>query len=350
MRQHQVVQLQPEQLALGRALARHQVERIGTQLRSDDVILEARDLPDRAVQAQQVVRVLATIAIGHRRDHGAAARPGLQRDLRHLGEILAHHVTVLGGVLADAVVIDLLIEMLALGRLAGLGVARVPEARAVIAPGHAAAAGGVLHARDDRIHRLAAGHVDDVQRTVLAAVLRHRDGHQLARGRGHEPVDGRRALGVQRVRVQHDARTGRVGVRPEQRDHRLLLGRLVVQREQLAACGLQVVIGAGAGGGLLHQPIEHAAARGQLVEVGARALVLRGAPLLHLRIVGLFQPAVGIADGDAAAVAVGDGHGGGRRRAAVSRMRQQRARAQQERAGQARRSGHVGSIHGFPLR
>ena len=69
-----------------------------------------------------------------------------------------------------------------------------------MAPGHGSA--HQVHVRDRLAHDLPAGHVEDVQRPVLGAVLRQRDRDPAIRGR-HEEVDGGLAGRVDDVRIHH---------------------------------------------------------------------------------------------------------------------------------------------------
>ena len=226
---------------------RNQVHRIvGADGGSDDFVFKMADLLDAAVLAQDVMCIFAAIAISDRGDHVIGILSAVERDLGNLGEILAHHIAILGRIVAQLVEIHLLEKMLALRALFRARITGIPKAAAVGAPGHAAATRRVLNAWNDLIDSLAAGNVENVERTVFAAVVRHRDRHQLALRRWHEPVDRGRALRIDDIRIQHHLRLRRVRAIIEQRNHRLLLGRLIVIRKYLVAHCLQAVIRAGA--------------------------------------------------------------------------------------------------------
>ena len=226
MLEHRVVHAQFQQLAARRVLVRDQVDGVvGPDAGRHDLVLEARELLHVVVGADEVVLELAAVAVRHRGHDEIRIAPIVECDLRHLREVLAQHVHVLGRIRAEPVEVHLLEEMLLIGRPLRSGIARVPKSLAVAAPGQAAAAGGVLDAGNDVAQLLAAGDIEQVQRAVLAAVLGQRDGNGCTVRRRDEPVDRRRTLRIEDVGVDHHPRLRRIGGIAQHRDHGLLIGR-----------------------------------------------------------------------------------------------------------------------------
>jgi len=82
----------------------------------------------------------------------------------------------------------------------------------------------------------------------------------------------------------------------QHRDHRLLLGRLSVSGEHDIADCVQVAIRVGRGRDEGKKAIVNRRALRQPVQIFSRARILSFAPSLHLRIVAVFQPAIGVHD------------------------------------------------------
>ena len=187
---------------------------------------------------------------------------------------------------------------LALRRL-GPWIARVPEALAVAAPGKRAAAGRILDAIDRRLDLPDRRDVVDVERAVLAAVLRQRDRELRAVRRGDVPVDRGVAGRIDDIRIDQRLGRFRIGLPVHQHERRLLLGGIVVDREDMRAGRLEIAI---SGRAPFDQPCElggDGGAAGQRVEIGAGARILRVAPRLDLGIGPVFERAIGIGHLDA---------------------------------------------------
>jgi hypothetical protein len=117
------------------------------------------------------------------------------------------------------------------------GGASVKDAAAVGEPCGAAAAGGVLDARDAVGQAFTGVGAEEVERAVFAAVFGETDGDEFAIGGGYEPIHGDLAFGFEFVRVEDDAFGGEV-VRGCQGDEETrLFGRLEFQGEEDAGAG-----------------------------------------------------------------------------------------------------------------
>jgi len=151
---------------------------------------------------------------------------------------------------------------------------------------------------DGGVDLLAARDVEDVDVARFRAVLRKRDGDLRSIERGHPEVDGGPAARVDDVRIDDGAR--RLGMlEVEQHDERLLLPGVELLGEDAP---LPIDDGEEVGAGLAHErvdPLAERVAPGDVVEKGARRRVLRLAPLLHLGVLVVLQPAVVVADFDA---------------------------------------------------
>jgi hypothetical protein len=241
-----------------RTLQHQRVEpAVGAEGRAAHAVGIGGDAPPRAVAAAQVEAVLAAVAIADGGQQVLAVLAGRQRGLGDAREVAADHVAVLRRRRAQLVEPDLLVEV-GVGRraLIALRVARVVEALAVRRPRDAAAAGGVLHTRHAVGQQFAGVAAHDVQRAVLAAVLRQRHGHQPAVGRGAVPVDGGLAAAVQPHRVEQHLLARRVGA-VHHHQQGLRLRRLALQREQrrtvAAATGSAALLALAAAGP--HRPL-----------------------------------------------------------------------------------------------
>ncbi len=179
------------------------------------------------------------------------------------------------------------------------GIAGVPETAAVLGPGHRSAGGRVLHAWNRLAHLLAGGGVIDVQGPVLAAALGQGHGDQAAVWRGHIPVDGGEARGIEQIGVQQGPAAGGIGQIAEHDQGGLLARGIAIEGEDVGASGLQVGIGGSGGGDQPGQVALDRLADPQGVQAVAGALVLGLGPADHQGIAGVFQPAVGLGDGDA---------------------------------------------------
>ena len=178
------------------------------------------------------MRELAAIAVRHAREQVFPVLARLQFDLRDARKIFAQFVGVLLRRCAKLVEINLLEEMLVRGGpFLGRGIARVENPGAVRVPRRAAAARRILHARNFVRPPLTRGRVVNVERAVLAALLRKRHRHQLAVPRRHEPVNRHAAVRRELVRIEHHRFVREVARRFERDEHRLLRGRLELEQE-----------------------------------------------------------------------------------------------------------------------
>ena len=239
-----------------------------------------------------------------------------ENDFGDLRKALAQHPLVQLGGRAERVEIDLLEKAAIRFRPFGARIARVPEAFVVGGPGEAAAAGRILHARDRLEFFLAGCGVEHMQRADLAAVLRQRDGDQLAVMARPVPIHCGMPARIELVRIQHDLFLVRIQVGPQRHQARLLAARVEAQREDPVAGRHETDMAraVGAGQGIELRPDRGAG--GQPVQIGPRPAVFRGGPGRDLRIGGILEPAIGIGDGDAM-IAVADHCDLGRRRALV---------------------------------
>src|SRR5205807_1062953 len=109
-----------------------------------------------------------------REEVAPVARGGKMR-FRDARKFLADDIAVLRGCGAELVEIDLLVEVRVLLRaFTALGIARVIEAARRLVPLEASAARRVLRPGHHVRERLAGLHVEDVHRSILAAVFRER--------------------------------------------------------------------------------------------------------------------------------------------------------------------------------
>ena len=171
------------------------------------------------------------------------------------------------------------------------GEAHVAETFFVRIPGHALRCGAAAGPRQRVGECLAAGHVENVQRGEFVTALGGAIGEVTAIWRG--PVTGDRRAAMVGIGVHQGLC---LATRPGLRDqHRLRLRRGLLQIEQ----GPAGEGGIGARGGrdrqLLH-PCRQRLALGHRCQLGLGVVVLCLDPALYRRIVGVFQPAVGVAD------------------------------------------------------
>ena len=158
--------------------------------------------------------MLAAIAVGDVREyHVSFAR---QLDLRDAREAAAHLVPVRALRRAELVPPHFLEEgEVGIGLFALARIARVVHGVRSGGPRNAAAGGRVLDASDP-IRQLASGrHLEDVERSVLAAVLRQRYGDQLPVRRRLVEVDGHAALRLAQVGIDDHALRATI-IRPGQ--------------------------------------------------------------------------------------------------------------------------------------
>src|ERR1700676_3598644 len=112
------------------------------------------------------------IAIGNAREDIFAIVRGAQEDLSDARKLLADGVFVLGRGRAQAVKVNLLIEIqIGRGTLALTRVARVPEPSGIAIPGHATAGSGSVDARHAVPKLPSSGGVEHRNGSVFAAAL-----------------------------------------------------------------------------------------------------------------------------------------------------------------------------------
>src|SRR5437899_6471934 len=132
-----------------------------------------RDLLPAAIFASHKMFDLSSVAIAHRSKHGVAIFRCAERDLGYAGKVLADFVAIVRQSCAQLVEVDLLIEAQVLfGTLSLPRIARVVEAGAVRVPGHAAAGGSSIDARNRISGFLATCHVIQMDRSVFTAAGR----------------------------------------------------------------------------------------------------------------------------------------------------------------------------------
>ena len=292
---------------------------------------------------------LGRAAIAFVRQHGGLRRGGVidQHVLGHLRIIAAKYRAVGRGGLAQRVVRQRRVELL--HRLAGhrRHEAHVAEAALVRIPRHTLRRGAAAGPRQGVGQQLAAVHVEHVQGGQLAAALGAAVGQVAPFRRG--PVAGDGGAAVVGIGV-HQRFGGAVG--PGLRDHhRLWLRRGLLQVEQRAAGQHRAAAGGGGDRQLAH-PRGERRTLGHLRQFGLGVGVLCADPRLHLRIVGGFQPAVGVGHGHAVQLAAVGPRGGRRRqqaladqrhvarRRACDRRRRRRCLAETGRGGCEHQDGH----------
>src|SRR5579883_1474625 len=105
----------------------------------------------RAIRPEQIMRYIATIAIGHCRQHIPAVVGAAQLDLGDPWKTLTQRIGVELGVRSHAVKIELLEESHVRGRpLALARITRVVEARSIRVPGQAPTGRSAVDARHGR--------------------------------------------------------------------------------------------------------------------------------------------------------------------------------------------------------
>src|SRR5262249_46369959 len=140
--------------------------------------------------------------------------------------------------------VDLLPEIEIRGRtLARRRIAGAEEAGAVSVPGHAAAGGAAVDARHDITQAPAGARVVDVDGARFRAAFRDRDRDLRAVERGHVEVDRGATAGIELIRIDDQALARGAIERDEPDQHRLLLRRLILDREVDAVPVLQVAVG-----------------------------------------------------------------------------------------------------------
>ena len=302
--------------------------------------------PPGAAGRQQPVLMIAAIAEGHAGPYvPAIARRG-ECNFRNAGKVLADFVSIVLGLVAQPVKVDLLVEMhIGRGPLAIARIARVVKAGVVRIPHQATARRGVVHARDRFRERLAGGGFIHMHVPAFAATGGQRCRQVAAIDRGDRKVNFSEMLGVDRVGIEDRALRGEI-VERAKGDHDLVLMLLIaLHREDFAAALLDGEIARlGRLEDLAKLAREDVAIRKRF-EKGARSGVLCVGPLFHGRVIEVFQPTVIVGHLDFA-VSVGD--------RLLGSLRQQRAgRAQNDRNAQhAVKCTKVGQALGlrWPLR
>ena len=112
--------------------------------------------------------------------------------------------------------------------------------------------------------------------------------------RGNKPIDRGRAFGVQHIRIEHDFLRLEIVCRSERHQQRLLLWRLEFHREQDSRPRDERKITRRSFRVPLRQLSFNRSTVRQLVEILAGPLILRVRPRLHLGVIILFQPLIGI--------------------------------------------------------
>ncbi len=263
-----------------------------------DLVVETCDLTPVATRHPQPVGELAAVAVGHAREHVARAHARGEPHFGNARELASDHVPIRLGGLAEAVEVDLLEEMQILWRpFALVRVARVPKARGVRVPRDAAAARRVVDARNAIAEIPACGHVVDSDGTVLAAARRQTNGDEAAIQRWFEEVDGDRTARIEQVGVDDHALAREIVRRAEHHQQRLLLRRLVLDREQNPAALAQIVVVRRELGREGTDPRADRRTRGDRVQMRAGVAILRFPPLAHLGRERILEPTIGIDDG-----------------------------------------------------
>ena len=105
------VQGRAQQLAARRLIAREHVDAVIAYDYRLDTVGELRDLRPLAIRTAQEMFVLGAIAILHRCQNVLAVLAGAQHGLSNAREILANGVGILGGLGAQLVKVNLLVEV-----------------------------------------------------------------------------------------------------------------------------------------------------------------------------------------------------------------------------------------------
>ena len=177
------------------------------------------------------------------------------------------------------------------------GVSGVVKAAPVLVPGDAPSRGSPVHARHEVREPGPGARIVHVHRPRLAAAARERHRHLRAVAGRNEEVDRRTAAGIDRVGV-HDHLLARYAVdRGETHDHRLLLRRLVLEREVDAAAELEIGIRGSDVSGEGVETLEDRAVIREAIEIATREGVLGGAPAPHRGIVPVLEPPIVVGDG-----------------------------------------------------
>jgi hypothetical protein len=134
------------------------------------------DLPPgatvRVAEVANVVGEFPTIAIGHRGLEPATIAGSAEFDLGDAGKVLSEGIFVVGVGGAQAVVVDLLVEIeIRFRSFTGPGKAGVKDRLSIRRPSGAAAGGGILDAGDLIGQSLSGHHVVERKRSVLTAIF-----------------------------------------------------------------------------------------------------------------------------------------------------------------------------------
>src|SRR5712692_7611709 len=130
------------------------------------------DLPPNARRAEQIVRELSAISVGHGCEDIAAVFGAFQRNLRNSRKLPADGVCVLICVRSQTVKINLLVKVdVLLWSFSASWIAGVIKAGAVRVPRHTTARGTPVHPRNHIRQRLSASDIVNVDVTVFAAAL-----------------------------------------------------------------------------------------------------------------------------------------------------------------------------------
>ncbi len=227
------VERQPEELPVRRIGQAAEPQRIGSEGPAHDLVLEREQAPPAAVRVAQPDLGVAAVAV---RDSGEHAPPVLRGHHRHLcdpREVAAHVIRIRLDRCAELVTPDLLVEV-QVGRvpLALARIARVEQGARSLQPRDAAAGRPVLDPRDPLADLLRGPGVEHVERAVLAAAHRERDGDEGAVERGDGPVDRGGPGRIQGVRIDDDLLGRQVVQVADGDEEHLLERRLELEGEQ----------------------------------------------------------------------------------------------------------------------
>ena len=179
----------------------------------------------------------------------------------------------------------------------GVSAAGVPESSAIVPPGHRTT--HQIHMRNRLIDDLPAVGVIDVQRPILAAMLRQRDRDLLSVWGWNEEVDRGLTGRVDGLRIHYDTLCRRVVKVGQGHQERLLPRRLRLQREEDASAGHEPQVRRRLGLQQLLDTCTQRVSPGDLAEVGTGALLLAFRPGMGLLGGCVLQPPVVLGDVDA---------------------------------------------------
>ena len=147
--------------------------------------------------------IVSAVAVGHGRQQPLAVFAALELNLRDPRKITAKVARMVDRVAASLDFDADLWRDVRIRPLTPVRIASVENRGAIRQPSRTAAAGGILHARNCVRHFGPGVHLEEMQRTLLAAAFRQRNRHPPPIGRWHVPIDRRRAVGVVTVEIKH---------------------------------------------------------------------------------------------------------------------------------------------------